>query len=353
MGRGALIDAKDYRSGVHTWLPALLAIISALLIATGTVLRQRASRASGAITPGWWLGAGIALVGFGLQASALGLGSILLVQPLVVLAVLFALPLEAWADHRHPRPREWLWGGVLVACVATFLIVARPEPSLRRPDALIMYCTIGGVAALVIFCIIFAERSQPHFKALFYGVAAGTMFGVSALLIKTVIVQATDVRFALLAKPEIYLLIFVAVGAVVVQQRGFGAGDLKTSFPAMNVMEPAVAMVLGIILLGEDLSVSVSTAVILGLVLAIMIKAVIELAQQSAVREERPRVDDEPAAANEGPADATSSAGDGSAPHDPGSGSRLAPETVRRTAPGRASINPAVARPPVSDPPVY
>jgi len=271
---------------VHSWLPALLAVSAALLIAGGTVLRQRASRASGAITPGWWLGAAIAIVGFVLQASALGLGSILLVQPLVVLAVLFALPLEAWADHRHPKAKEWAWGAILVGCVATFLLISRPEPSLRRPNEAVMWGAVVAVVAVVAACVVFAERSSPHYRALFYGLAAGTLFGVSALLIKTVVYQATHVYLLTFTKPEIYLLVLVAVGAVVAQQKGFGAGDLQTSFPAMNVMEPAVSMALGVVLLGENLKVSVPTALFLGIVLAAMVRAVVELAKASAVRGE-------------------------------------------------------------------
>ncbi|GAA1479748.1 DMT family transporter [Gordonia sinesedis] len=272
---------------MHTWLPALLAILAALLIAVGTVLRQRASRQSGAITAGWWLGAGVALSGFALQASALGLGSILLVQPLVVLAVLFALPLEAWAEHRRVRRREWAWGGLLVACVTTFLLVARPEPSLRRPQDLVVWAAVLAVIGVIVLCVFCAERSSPHYKALFYGLAAGTLFGVSALLVKTVIYQLTHRHWQTFGQPEIYLFVVVAVGAIVAQQRGFGAGDLQTSFPAMNVMEPAVAMVLGVVLLGENLKVSVPTALFLGIVLAIMIRSVIELAKLSAVRGER------------------------------------------------------------------
>lgn len=272
---------------MHTWLPALLAILAALLIATGTVLRQRASRASGAITRGWWLGAGVALSGFALQASALGLGSILLVQPLVVLAVLFALPLEAWAEHRRPRRREWAWGAVLVGCVTTFLVIARPNPSLRKPQDLVVWATVLAVIGIIVLCVVCAERSSPHYKALFYGLAAGTLFGVSALLVKTVIFQLTHRSWHTFAHPEIYLFVVVAVGAIIAQQRGFGAGDLQTSFPAMNVMEPAVAMVLGVVLLGENLKVSVPTALFLGIVLAIMIRSVIELAKLSAVRGER------------------------------------------------------------------
>ncbi len=86
-------------------------------------------------------------------------------------------------------------------------------------------------------------------------------------------------------QPEIYLFVLVVVCAVVAQQLGFGgAGDLQTSFPSMTVAEPAVAMVLGVLLLGENLNVSVPTAMFLGIVLAIMIRAVCELAKLSAVR---------------------------------------------------------------------
>ncbi|MEO9327896.1 DMT family transporter [Gordonia aurantiaca] len=269
---------------MHTWVPALLAVLAALMIAAGTVLRQRASRVNGAITPGWWLGAAIALGGFALQASALGLGSILLVQPLIVLAVLFALPLEAWADHRHPARIEWAWGGVLVVCVATFLSVARPEPSVRRPDALLMWSTVGSVVGIVVALVLVARRSSPHYKALFYGLVAGILFGVSALLVKAVVYQITHGFWRTFTEPAIYLFVVVVVCAVIAQQLGFAAGDLQTSFPSMTVAEPAVAMVLGVLLLGENLKVSVPTALFLGVVLALMIRAVSELAKLSAVR---------------------------------------------------------------------
>lgn len=272
---------------MHTWVPALLAVAAAFLIAGGTVLRQRASTASGAIGPGWWLGAGIAVAGFGLQASALGLGPILLVQPLLVLAVLFALPMEAWADHRHPGRREWAWGGALVVCVVTFLAVARPEASHRRPDDLLIVTTVAVVVGFLLLCVFIAERSQAHYRSLFYGLAAGALFGISALLIKTVIFEFRRDFLGTFLRPELYLLIVVATAAVVAQQKGFGAGDLQTSFPAMNVMEPAVAMMLGIVLLGENLDVPVPVALLLGIILAVMVRAVVELARLSAVRSEQ------------------------------------------------------------------
>ncbi|WP_420040935.1 DMT family transporter [Gordonia sp. MP11Mi] len=270
---------------MHTWVPALFAIAAALLIAVGTVLRQRSSAASGAITAGWWIGAAIALSGFLLQASALGLGSILLVQPLVVLAVLFVLPMEAWADHRRPHRSEWAWGGVLVACVVAFLLIAKPVSTDRRPDVVVMGITVGAVVAGLIALVVVAERNNNrHYKALLYGLASGALFGVSSLLIKAIAIRVVNDPLTVFVRFEVYLLVPVVVLAVVAQQRSFGSGDLQTSFPAMNVMEPTVAMVLGVALLGESLKVGVPATVVLAVVLALAIVAVAELAKAAAIR---------------------------------------------------------------------
>ncbi|HNP57618.1 DMT family transporter [uncultured Gordonia sp.] len=270
---------------MHTWLPTVLAIVAAFLIALGTVIRQRESADSGAINAKWWIGAVIAVGGFAAQATALGLGAILLVQPLIVLAVLFALPMEAWADDRHPHLNEWVWGLILVASVVTFLLIAQPEQSSRRPDfATLAFATSAVIAGVAILVVLAEKASDNHYRALYYGLAAGVMFGVSALLVKAVIMQAMDDWAIVFTHPQLYVLLIIAPGAIVAQQRGFGAGDLQTSFPAMNVMEPAVAMALGLIVLGEDIKVSVKTALFLGIVLALMIRAVVELARLAAVR---------------------------------------------------------------------
>ena len=52
----------------------------------------------------------------------------------------------------------------------------------------------------------------------------------------------------------------------------------------MTVMEPAVAMALGMALLSERISVSVWEAGVVGLALVVMVVAVVELARHSAIR---------------------------------------------------------------------
>lgn len=270
---------------MHTWVPALFAVMAAALIATGTVLRQRASARNGAITKGWWVGAIIAVIGFGFQAWALGLGSILLVQPLVVLAVLFALPLEARVDHRRPSRMDWVWGGMLVGSVVVFLLIAQPVPTERRASPVLLAITVTVLVVGLICLVVFAERcTNAHYKALSYGLAAGALFGIAALLIKSVAMHLIEDPSKVLMHADVYLLTIAVALAIIAQQRAFGAGDIQTSFPAMNVMEPAVSMALGVVLLGENLRVGFGRSAILTVLLLIAAVAVIKLAQHSAVR---------------------------------------------------------------------
>lgn len=91
-----------------TVLAAALALLAAVVLAVGSVAQQRSAslvpdasargfRLVRALSrrPLWWLGIGGDLGGYVLQAAALAVGSLLLVQPLLVTSLLFALPLGA------------------------------------------------------------------------------------------------------------------------------------------------------------------------------------------------------------------------------------------------------------------
>lgn len=270
---------------MHLFLPAGLALVSAFLVAMGTLVRQRSSTPTGGITRRWWFGVLIAAGGFILQAVALGLGTLLLVQPLIVLSVLFALPLEAHLDHRRLTFQEWKWGIVLTLCIAAFVLITLPEPGKRQLDPAVLTGTIVVVVAALGALVVFARRASLHFRALLYGSASGLLTGVQAFLVKGVVTQLGDSVFSPLAHPEIYLILVVASASVYAQQLAFAAHDLQTSFPAMTVVEPAVAMALGVLLLGERAQVDWFEAIVVAAVLVQMFYAVVVLAQHAAARE--------------------------------------------------------------------
>ena len=78
--------------------------------------------------PLWWAGTAAAIAGFVFQALALAYGSLLFVQPILVSALLFALPLSARLADRRVTRGEWLWAVVLTASLAVFVVLAKTRP---------------------------------------------------------------------------------------------------------------------------------------------------------------------------------------------------------------------------------
>ncbi|MEO9222721.1 MAG: DMT family transporter, partial [Mycobacteriaceae bacterium] len=127
----------------------LLSLASALFIAVGIVVRQHSTNGvpadhaiGGAMAtalarrPLWWAGTAVAIGGYVLQALALSKGSLLLVQPVLVSSLLFALPLSARLDHRRVTRSEWVWAVLLTAAIAVFVVVGNPRPGHARPPTL-------------------------------------------------------------------------------------------------------------------------------------------------------------------------------------------------------------------------
>jgi hypothetical protein len=86
----------------------------------------------------------------------------------------------------------------------------------------------------------------------------------------------------LLTVPAPYLLVALAVTVTVLQQSAFHAGALQASVPIMLVGEPVVAVLLGVVVLGEHLVVRGAGAVILALAVGAMTAATIALGRDSA-----------------------------------------------------------------------
>src|SRR6202035_2276957 len=78
--------------------------------------------------PLWWGGTAAAVAGYVFQALALANGSLLLVQPILGSALLFALPLSARLAHRHVTRGEWAWAVLLAVGLAVFVLLARARP---------------------------------------------------------------------------------------------------------------------------------------------------------------------------------------------------------------------------------
>ena len=273
-------------------LAILFALGSALTIAWGTVVRHRIALAAGenkssaildAIrVPLWWVGVFSALFGYFLQIVALSFGTLLIVQPILVLSLMFTLPLSARYEGRKIPLSETLWAGVLTLAVAVTVILGRPTPGQPEPDLPVWLMSLGIGVAIIGVVYLVALKQAPWLRALLLGCVTGAIMGFLAVLSKAVVNIFTlrgiiDVALSW----ELYGLIIAAAVGTAVQQASFNAGPLKNSLPAMTVVEPLVAFVLGYVILGEKFHVTGWEWSYLGIAILTMVFATVVLSRKS------------------------------------------------------------------------
>jgi drug/metabolite transporter (DMT)-like permease len=287
------------RSVLTHGLVVLLSLCAAVFMAIGIVVRQRATMdvpsELGVSTvmlttllrrPLWWLGTAAAVLGFVFQALALIKGSLLLVQPLLVSALLFALPLSARMAGRRVTRGEWVWAGLLTTSLAVFVLLARPGPQ-SQPASIPVSTVVGAICAAVILgCIVLAVRIGGWQRAVLLAVSVGVLFGAVAVVTR-VVMHVADERglLRLLATPAPYALVVLGVFATLLQQSAFHAGALQTSVPTMLVLEPVVAVFLGALLLGEGLQAGRYEAIALTVAIAAMTAATVALGRDEGAYE--------------------------------------------------------------------
>jgi drug/metabolite transporter (DMT)-like permease len=279
-------------------IAALLALVAALISGIGDVVRQRSAQEITDEQVGhvellrmslrdmkWWLGGGAAVVSAALQAVALGLGSVVLVQALQVTALLFALPVYAWLTKQGLTRRQWVWAVLLAGAVAVFVTVGDPAAGYQRASI-----QTWAVAALVIgptmvFCVWGARIWSGPVAAMLLAVVSATSWALFAVFTKAivdVVGSNSQVPGALLRTPELYGWLLVAVLGTVFQQSSFRASSLTASLPTMTVTEPVVASLLGVTVLGETLGAGGPQLIALAAVVVVVIVATTALARGEA-----------------------------------------------------------------------
>jgi drug/metabolite transporter (DMT)-like permease len=272
------------------------ALLAAFFAAVGIVVRQRAIAAeaadaadSGAIVtswvrqPSWWLGTLGAIGGYVFQALALAHGSLLLVQPLLVSSLLFVLPLGARFSNQHVRARDWGWALLLTAALTVFVLVGQPHEGHYRAPVPAWSVALGTSVPVVIICVLAARRATGRPRAMLLASGVAVLLGMVAVLTKVSTHRlAVHGWHGLLTVPAPYLLVTLAITVTVLQQSAFHAGALQASVPIMLVGEPIVAVLLGVVILGEYLVVHDASAAILAVAVAAMTAATIALGRDSA-----------------------------------------------------------------------
>lgn len=251
--------------GVVVVLTVVLAVLAASGNATASVLQRKAARREPqartfsirlmwdlARQPVWIAGVAALFIAFLLQSVALGLGSLSVVQPLLVLELPFTLLLASLVFRSRLHAREWLAAAGMSAGLATFLYTLRPTGG----DAAIALGTwlLGIAASLVLAAVFIWVGIRHHYaaRAVYLSVATGIGFGLTAVLIKGVAAAYAGGLAGVFTAWQTYAVVALGPSSMFMLQNTLQAGRLVAAQPGLTLVNPIVAVAWGVAVFSEN-----------------------------------------------------------------------------------------------------
>lgn len=251
----------------------MVAVLSTFCYASSAVLQERESarqESGGArmvlalVRRPWWLVAvGATIAGALLHIGALALGPLTLVQPFGVLTLVLALPLGARVNKTVVTPAEWRAAAAVAVGLAAVLFVApHHAPASKLPIDMLFGSTaaVGGLSALLLLVAVFLSRRPA---AVARAAAAAACFGYASAMARATVTGATPLPLGAT------LAVVGACAGLALAQLAYRTGGLGAPLATQILVDPIVAVLIGILVLGEPLQLGpIRTCVgILGLVL--------------------------------------------------------------------------------------
>lgn len=247
----------------------VFAIGAALLFGLGSVIQQRVAFDA---PPGkslklsllfwcfrqpfWLIGVVTAALGNGLSASALAAGSVALVQPLLVVRLIFAVPLSAVWDRKALDLRDWLGIFAVAGGLAAFIAIGRPQQEQGPGTAFLPWVISAAVIVVaVVLLVTVARRLPPQMQAPLLGAGAGVLYGTQSGLMHVVVRQmGAHGLLAVFANPMTYGIVICSVVGTVLTQSAYEMAPFAGSYPALAAIEPLAGIGIGIGVLGGALA---------------------------------------------------------------------------------------------------
>ena len=219
--------------------------------------------------PSWVIGTLLLGLAILFQLTSLGFAPLIVVQPLGVVALVITAVLNARIskiklDRHAIRAIAMCVSGVgiFVAIAAVYAI----EKEITELQLLIILGILGLILAAFAVAFGFARHVVG---AMFYIIGAGVLFGFVATLAKVVINRILNNNFEWLTVVAIVaLLASAALGSYFVQT-AYSVGSPDLVIAGLTVVDPLVAVLIGVIVLGEASLIPPAfmiTAVIAGIV---------------------------------------------------------------------------------------
>lgn len=244
--------------------------------------------------PIWFIGVLCMIGGFVFQLAALRVGSLSLVQPVIATELLFVFAFLAIRNRERVVLRDWIAAIGMAIGLAAFLFLAAPTGGSNHASArtwilagIACFGASGVIAALASAHTRKGKTPSPARKAALLAISAGIAWGFVAAVIKELSTHINGGWAAVFSNWSPYVLILAGAAAMFLVTNAFQAGPLAASQPGLTIMDPLVAILLGVTVFGEHIR--HSPVEIAGELLAflVLVGSVILLSQSSLITDER------------------------------------------------------------------
>jgi hypothetical protein len=194
-------------------------------------------------------------IGFALQAAALNVGAVSMVQLILVLELPFTLILGSIVLGVRCGPGGWT--AIATMTVGVVLLLSMLEPPGGDPYSTgltVWSISAAATVALIAGLVLLGRRRNDAAKAALFGVPTGAASGLIAVLTNAVLAAAAGGGSSGVFTTgwTTYLLLLTIPAGFFLLQSALQAGRLVASQPGITLANPLIAAVWGIGILNED-----------------------------------------------------------------------------------------------------
>lgn len=203
--------------------------------------------------PLWLFGLVTSILGFVLEAVALSMAPVVLVQPLIVAELPFALPIAAAVGGRRLCRSDWTGIALVSVGLAGVVAVIRPTDAPIVATGGVWALLFGASALFAATLVFVGMRSGTIGRTTAFGAAAGSTFGLLSVVTKATAAQFEHHGLAALAHWQPWALAAVGLVGMTLAQNAYRAGPLAVSLPLLDLGEPVCGCLIALTAFHEHL----------------------------------------------------------------------------------------------------
>jgi drug/metabolite transporter (DMT)-like permease len=203
-------------------------------------------------SPMWLGGIGALIAAFVLQAAALSMAGLSLVQPLLAVELPFTMILIAWLPPRGLKRVPWTAVLLLSAGLAVLLFALAPDETYHPPGTAGWIIATAGTVGCVAGLIALAWLIRGPARAVLLGVSTSVGFALTAAFMNTVTRKFERGVGPVFTSWQLYAMALAGLASLFLLQNALQSGSLVAVQPALTISDPVASIVLGVFLFGEN-----------------------------------------------------------------------------------------------------